>query len=432
MTGKKKAWWRLTHWQILMGIAGGTGFGILSASLGWRDFTMNWIAPWGDAFVNFLRLIAVPLVITSIIGGIASLRDLQKLSRIGFKSLGLYVISTCAAVTIGLSLVHLVKPGEHLPEGTRDQLVAEIDTPKAEPETPPHRFRQMVTSLVPTNFFDSISDNRNLLQIVILSVLLGISLALVPIPKAAPLAGLVMSLNEVLIMFIGLLMKIAPLGVFALMTTAVVSLGGEEPGQFWSLLRGIGLYGFVVVLGLFLQVTLTYSFMLIFLAKRRIKAFATGVLPAQLVAFSTSSSAATLPVTLKQCEEELGVREEVASFVLPLGTTINMDGTALYQAVATVFLAQALDIGIGFGGQITILLMTLLASIGTAAVPGAGLIMLAIILESVGVPAGAIVLVLGLDRILDMLRTVVNVTGDCVIACIIDRSESRHRAASAG
>lgn len=430
MADVKTKWYRRTHWQILCGILLGTIFGILSIQYQWKDFALNWVSPWGDLFINFLRLIAIPLVLTSIICGVASLHNLKKLSRIGFKAMGLYVLTTCVAVTIGLTLVHFFNPGSHLPIETREQLAAETSY---QPEnlipssggSSPHKMRQFISSLVPTNLFDSLGDNRNLLQIVILSVLFGISLVLIPPEKAAPVTTLIGSCNEAFIKFIELLMKFAPLGVFSLMTTAVISLGGDEPGQFWSLLRGIGLYGFIVVLGLFLQVSVTYTLLLTFVAKRKLKSFFIGIFPAQLVAFSTSSSAATLPVTLKQCEQELHIKEEVASFVLPLGTTINMDGTALYQAVATIFLAQALGIQIGLGGQITILFMTLLASIGSAAVPSAGLIMLTIILESVGIPTGAIVLILGLDRILDMLRTVVNVTGDCTVACIIDRSESK-------
>lgn len=427
MSGGQNKWYRKPHWQILCGILLGTGFGILCILLQWRDFALNWVSPFGDLFINFLRLIAVPLVLTSIISGIASLRNLQKLSRIGFRALGLYILTTCIAVAIGLGLVHLIKPGSHLPEQARAQLAADADFQapggKDGEHAESHKVRKFISALVPTNLFQSLTDNRNLLQIVILSVFFGVCLILIPAEKAAPTLTLVHSLNEAFIKFIELLMKAAPVGVFALMATAVISLGGDDPGQFLSLLRGIGIYGFIVVLGLAMQVGVTYSLMLTFLAKRKMKEFLTGIFPAQLVAFSTSSSAATLPVTLKQCEQELKVKEEVASFVLPLGTTINMDGTALYQAVATVFLAQALDIGIGLGGQLTILLMTLLASIGSAAVPSAGLIMLAIILESVGIPAGAIVLILGLDRILDMLRTVVNVTGDCMVACIINHSE---------
>lgn len=423
-------WQKQLHIWIILGLVLGLGYGILSAAMGWGEFTQNWISPFGDIFLNALFMIAVPLVLGSIITGISSLSDTRKLARIGGKTIAIYIGTTVFALIIGLILVNIVRPGDTVPEDVRTELQAEWSdmaeerqesAASAEERGPLQAFVDMV----PRNMAAAASNNRNMLQIVLISVLFGIALLLVPKEKAKPLLGLFESLTAAVIKLVEIIMWIAPLGVFALLADTVSLISGDNLGELWSLLGALGFYMLVVLAGLVLQVVVTYGSLIKFFTPLGIKKFVMGIAPAQLVAFSTSSSGATLPVTMDRVENNLGVSEEVSSFVLPLGATINMDGTALYQAVAAVFIAQTLGIALGFMDQIEIILLAVLASIGTAAVPSAGIIMLIIILQSVGVPAAGIALILGVDRILDMCRTVCNVTGDATVATLVASSEGQ-------
>ncbi|MXZ17400.1 MAG: dicarboxylate/amino acid:cation symporter [Rhodothermaceae bacterium] len=423
-------WQKQLHIWIILGLVLGLGYGILSAAMGWGEFTQNWISPFGDIFLNSLFMIAVPLVLGSIITGISSLSDTRKLARIGGKTIAIYIGTTVFALIIGLILVNIVRPGDTVPEDVRTELQAEWSdmaeerqesAVSAEERGPLQAFVDMV----PRNIAAAASNNRNMLQIVLISVLFGIALLLVPQEKARPLLGFFESLTAAVIKLVEIIMWIAPLGVFALLADTVSLISGDNLGELWSLLGALGFYMLVVLAGLILQVVITYGSLIKFFTPLGIKKFVKGIAPAQLVAFSTSSSGATLPVTMDRVENNLGVSEEVSSFVLPLGATINMDGTALYQAVAAVFIAQTLGIALGFMDQIEIILLAVLASIGTAAVPSAGIIMLIIILQSVGVPAAGIALILGVDRILDMCRTVCNVTGDATVATLVASSEGQ-------
>ncbi|MXX97421.1 MAG: dicarboxylate/amino acid:cation symporter [Rhodothermaceae bacterium] len=423
-------WQKQLHIWIILGLVLGLGYGILSAAMGWGEFTQNWISPFGDIFLNSLFMIAVPLVLGSIITGISSLSDTRKLARIGGKTIAIYIGTTVFALIIGLILVNIVRPGDTVPEDVRTELQAEWSdmaeerqesAASAEERGPLQAFVDMV----PRNIAAAASNNRNMLQIVLISVLFGIALLLVPQEKARPLLGFFESLTAAVIKLVEIIMWIAPLGVFALLADTVSLISGDNLSELWSLLGALGFYMLVVLAGLILQVVITYGSLIKFFTPLGIKKFVKGIAPAQLVAFSTSSSGATLPVTMDRVENNLGVSEEVSSFVLPLGATINMDGTALYQAVAAVFIAQTLGIALGFMDQIEIILLAVLASIGTAAVPSAGIIMLIIILQSVGVPAAGIALILGVDRILDMCRTVCNVTGDATVATLVASSEGQ-------
>ncbi|MEM0963392.1 MAG: dicarboxylate/amino acid:cation symporter [Bacteroidota bacterium] len=424
------AWYRKLHWQIILGLLAGLGFGILSASLGWGGFVSDWIDPFGTLFVNALKLIAVPLVLASLITGVASLSDLRKLSRIGGKTIGIYLVTTAIAVTIGLVAVNVLQPGDAIPPDLRDELMAayaddatgRVATASEVEERGPLQF---LVDALPDNAFFAFQDNRSMLQIVVVAILLGIGLVQVPKERGAPFLAFFEALNDIVIRLVDLIMKTAPVGVFALMASTITTTAGDDPGRILALLNALGQYSFVVALALVFHSVVVYPSILKALSPMKIKDFFQGIGPAQLVAFSTSSSGATLPVTMERCEEKLGVSEEVSSFVLPLGATINMDGTALYQAVAAVFIAQALDLGLDLAAQLTIVLTAVLASIGTAAVPGAGIIMLVIILEAVGVPSAGIALILGVDRILDMLRTVTNVTGDATVATVVAASEGQ-------
>ena len=424
------AWYRKLHWQILIGLALGLAWGIFAASRGLGPFTRDWIAPFGTVFINGLKLIAVPLVLASLIGGVASLSDLKRLSRIGGKTIALYLATTTVAVTLGLVIVNVLKPGHQVPESLRAELQATYASDVSERESAARSARergplQLMTDVVPENFFDSARDNRNMLQVVFIALMLGVGIIQIPKEKAQPLLDVVSAVNLVVIRLVDLIMLMAPLGVFALLAGTITQVAGDDLGQILRLLGALGYYCLAVVLGLAIHTFVTYGLMVQLLTPLSWKAFFQGFAPVQLVAFSTSSSAATLPVTMERCEEKLGVSEEVSSFVLPLGATINMDGTALYQAVAAVFIAQALGMQLDLAAQLTIVLTAVLASIGTTAVPGAGIIMLVIILEAIGVPSAGIALILGVDRVLDMLRTATNVTGDATVAVVVATSEGQ-------
>ena len=418
------------HWQIIIGLVLGLVYGMVAAQSGWGSFTTDWIAPFGTIFINLLKLIAMPLVLASLITGVASLSDLKKLSRIGGKTIGIYVGTTAVAVTIGLISVNMLKPGDKVPVDMQEklQLTYEQDASKKAGTVQDIKDRgplQPIVDMVPSNFLNSASSNRNMLQVVFVAIFIGIGLIQIPSDKGKPVKDLFKSLTDVVIKLVDIIMLMAPVGVFALIAQTINKVAGDNPSQVLELLGALGYYMIAVILGLITHAAITYAGLMKSMTNMPLNTFYKGLAPAQLLAFSTSSSGATLPVTMERCEEKLGVSEEVSSFVLPLGATINMDGTALYQAVATVFIAQALNIPLDIGAQLTIVLTAVLASIGTAAVPGAGIVMLVIILEAVGVPSAGIALILGVDRILDMMRTVINVTGDATVAVIIAESEDQ-------
>lgn len=424
------SWYRKLHWQIIVGLVLGLIYGVVAAALGWGEFTANWISPWGRIFLNGLTLIAVPLVLVSLVLGVASLSDLRKLSRIGGKTVGIYLATTAVAVTIGLVAVNVIQPGGFVPAETQAQLAAsysgDVEARQfAAEQTAQRRPLQFLVDIVPANVFSSITDNRNMLQVVFIAILLGIALIQIPRAKAEPVLRVAEGLNLMVIRLVDIVMLMAPLGVFALLAAAITEIAADNMEVILGLLNALGMYMITVTIALFLQVAITYTALLKFGSPMPLRIFLQGIAPAQLVAFSTSSSGATLPVTMERCEEKLGVSEEVSSFVLPLGATINMDGTALYQAVAAVFIAQAIGMDLNLAAQLAIVMTAVLASIGTAAVPGAGIIMLVIILQAVDVPAEGIALILGVDRILDMMRTVVNITGDATVATVVAASEGQ-------
>ena len=416
------------HWKIIIGLVLGLAFGVVAATQGWVNFVSNWISPLGKIFINLLKLIAVPLVLSSLITGVASLSDLKKLSRIGGRTISIYITTTAVAVTIGLLAVNILQPGATVPDEMKTKLQETYQSSvsgrvEAAEEVKERSVLQPIVDMVPSNFFNSASNNRNMLQVVFVAIIIGIALIQISKSKAKPVLDFFEGINELVIKLVDNIMLIAPYGVFALIADTITSIAGDNVKNVLELLGALGFYMFAVIIGLTLQTLFTYTLVLKLFSKISIKKFYQGLAPAQLLAFSTSSSGATLPVTMERCEEKLGVSEEVSSFVLPLGATINMDGTALYQAVAAVFIAQTLGMDLTLGAQLTIVLTAVLASIGTAAVPGAGVIMLVIILEAISVPSAGIALILGVDRILDMLRTVTNVTGDASVAVAVAASE---------
>jgi proton glutamate symport protein len=426
------SWYKKLHWQIIIGLVLGVIFGVAAAVYGWGTFTTHWIAPFGTIFINLLKLIAVPLVLASLITGVASLADLRKLGRIGGKTVGIYLATTAVAIVIGLVIVNVLRPGDHVPAEMQEELQATYATAASDREAlaldaAERGPLQSIVDMVPDNFFGAASNNRNMLQVVFFSILVGIGIIGIKEEKARTLLSFFEAINDVIIRLVDIIMLMAPIGVFALMAATITAVAGDDISGVINLIGALGYYCLAVVLGLFIHTSVTYTAMLKFMSPLSIKQFIYAIAPVQLVAFSTSSSGATLPVTMEACEKDIGVSEEVSSFVLPLGATINMDGTALYQGIAAVFIAQALGMDLGIGAQLTIVLTALLASIGTAAVPGAGIIMLVIILESVGVPSEGIALILGVDRILDMTRTVTNITGDATVATIVAASEDQLR-----
>lgn len=420
------------HWQIISGLVLGLIYGILAVQFGWLEFTRDWINPWGTIFIRLLKLIAVPLVLASLICGVASLSDLSKLSRIGGKTLVLFTVTTLIALIIGLFVVNGVKPGLAVPQEMRDTLQA---TYKSELESTAPAVQkaksdgplQAIVDIVPDNIFLASSDNSAMLQIVFFAILFGVGLIQIESRKSKAVLDVFEGVNDVIIRMVDLIMIMAPLGVFALIAKTITAFAEQGLGRTLQLLSALGLYCFVVVLGLLIHGFVVYPAFLKIFSPMKISTFLRGLMPIQLLAFSTSSSGATLPLTMEVAQRDLGVSEEVSSFVLPLGATVNMDGTALYQAVAAVFIAQTMGMELTLANQLTIIFTSLLASIGTAPVPGAGIIMLVVILESIGVPSSGIALILGVDRILDMMRTSINVMGDTVVAVIVAASEGQLR-----
>jgi Na+/H+-dicarboxylate symporter len=418
------------HWKILIGMLLGVIFGFLMLQIEWgAAFIAAWIKPLGTIFVKLLKLIAVPLILASLIKGISDLKDISKFASIGLKTIIIYVFTTVVAISIGLTLVNISNPGDGVSDATISKLTAtyannssvqgKIAEAGRQQDSGPLDF---VVDMVPENAFTALSNNKLMLQVIFLSIFLGISLLLIGEKRAKPLKDVFDSLNDVVLKMVDLIMLTAPYAVFALLANVVVSSGDPE------LLYALLFYASVVVGGLLLMVCF-YLLVLAFVVKKNPFWFLKQISPAQLLAFSTSSSAATLPVTMERVEEHVGVDKEVSSFVLPVGATINMDGTSLYQAVAAVFIAQALNFDLTFADQLMIVLTALLASIGSAAVPGAGMVMLVIVLESVGFPADklaiGLALIFAVDRPLDMCRTVINVTGDATVSTLIAKLEGK-------
>ena len=416
------------HWKIIIGLLLGTAYGIASAFNGWSEFTSNFISPFGTIFLNLLKLIAVPLIVSSLITGIASLSDTRKLSRIGLRTILLYVTTTAVAVSIGLILVNVLEPGSAIPDSYQETLSNEYIEKAASKKNLADSIQenrgplQPLVDMVPSNIFSAASNNSNMLQVVFISIIFGIALIGIDRKFSKPVLEFLKGINQLIIKLVEMIMYFAPYGVFALIAKTISSVSGDI-SQIGSILSALLFYMGVVIVGLFIHMGITYISILKFFTNISLKHFFKSIGPVQLVAFSTSSSGATLPVTMKRCEKDLGVSEEISSFVLPLGATINMDGTALYQGVAAVFIAQAVGMDLTLADQFTIVATAVLASIGTAAVPGAGIIMLVIILEAINVPSEGIALILGVDRILDMIRTTTNVTGDATIACAMDSLE---------
>ena len=408
------------HWKILIGMALGVLFGLIMSNFEFgKDLISDWIKPFGTIFINSLKLIAIPLILASLIKGISDLKDIAKLSKMGGATIVTYMITTVIAVSIGLIVVNVIKPGESISEETRLELISAYESDADEKrevaaDTKNSGPLQALVDVVPSNIVSAAGDNKNMLQVIFFAILFGISMILIPPDKSRPIKEFFDSLNDVVLKIIDLIMLFAPYGVFALLATLIV----EAPK--WDLLQSLLLYSMTLILGLVVLILLYLVIVKLFTG-RNPNFFLKGILPAQLVAFSTSSSAATLPVTMDRVHNHLGVREEVSSFVLPIGATINMDGTAVYQAIAAVFIAQTFGLDLSLGAQLGIIITATLASIGAAAVPSAGIIVLVIVLAQAGIPEAGLALIFAVDRPLDMCRTVVNISGDATVSMLVEK-----------
>lgn len=409
------------HTKILLALVAGIVFGFAANRLGFAPFVTTYIRPVGTAFIKLISMVVVPLVFVALLVGTASLKDIRSLGRIGVRTLILYVSMTAIAVTIGLTLANVVQPGRGFSQETKQQLITGAETqssaPKAGSALNRPSIKDLLLNIIPANPVRSLAEGE-MLQTIFFAALMGICLTLISPEKSKPVIAFFEGANEIFVKMVHIIMLLAPYGVFALVAAVVADFG---LGILVLLIK----YCATVLCGLLLYMLVVYSAILKFIARTGVRRFFRGLRPAQLVAFSTSSSAATLPVTLKCATENLGVAPSVASFMLSVGASINMDGTALYQGVAAVFIAQFYGINLDLGQQLMVVLTATLAALGTVGIPGAGVVMLAMVLRSVGVPLEGIGVIMGVDRFLDMCRTAVNVTGDSVCMMVIAAAEGQ-------
>lgn len=411
--------------RILLGMIMGIIAGIIAVNLqGGNSFTSDWIKPWGQVFIKLLQLIAVPLVFLSLVKGVTGLQDISKFSKIGLRTIILYLITTIFAITIGIILVLSIRPGNlfdttkaaDMQQNYHDIVAEQKLAAELEKEQGPLAF---LNEIIPDNIVSAASNNRKMLQIIFFAILFGVAVLLIPRSKTEPALKVIDSLYDIILKMVDIIIGFAPYGVFALMAGLVTDYSGDL-----SIFGALAVYALTVVTGLLLLMFAFYPTLVHLFSRIKVRHFIKSMYPVQLLAFSTSSSAATLPVTLETAERDLKISNEVSSFVLPVGTTINMDGTSCYQAIAVVFIAQVMGIELGLTEILSIVFLTTISSIGTPAIPGGSYVILTMVLSSVGIPAEGLALILGIDRPLDMIRTSVNVTGDATVAAIIDKTNN--------
>jgi Na+/H+-dicarboxylate symporter len=412
--------------QILLGMGVGIIIGLTALYAGAEAFINDWITPWGQLFIRMLRLIAIPLIFVTLVKGIAGLKDISKFSRLGIKTLLVYLCFITISASFGIGLGLTVRPGALVNQKiaadiqeTYQGLIAE----KAEQATTQHQGPlNFLNDIVPDNIISAAGNNSAILQVIFFAILFAVASLLIPQEKTKPVIELFDGLNEIILKMVGFIIRMAPLGVAALMAGLVTDFKGDG-----SLFSALGLYALTVCIAMFIIMCAFYPLMIkMFSRQVGVKKFLRAMYPVQLFAFTTSSSAVTLPVTMKTVEEELNVSRDVSSFVLPVGVTVNMDGTSCYQAIAILFISQVLGIELTFVQILTVLFMTILSSIGTPGIPGGTYVILAMVLTSIGIPAEGLALIIGIDRPLDMLRTAVNVTGDAAVACMVDPKDGAY------
>lgn len=386
------------------------------------DTVISWLSPIGDLFMRLIKMVIVPLVFASLLVGVAGLGDPRKLGRLGGKTIGLYLVTTSLAVSIGLACAHIIRPGDRIDEKERAALVAQFEgdaSDKAEDAANAPSTVDNILNIIPENPIYSMIAQKGkgeMLQVIFFALIFGIALTLLKPERSRQIIDFFDTVQHAMIMIIHMVMAVAPYGVAALLAEVVGQSGV-------SLLLSLLIYALTVIIGLALLATLVYGGLVKFMARLPFVSFLKAARPAQLIAFSTSSSSAALPITMECAEENLGVSNSVSSFVIPLGSTVNMDGTALYQGVAAIFIAQVFQVDLSFGAQLGIVFAATAASIGAAGVPGAGMITLAMVLTAAGIPPVGVALILGVDRLLDMFRTAVNVTGDLAVTSVMAVSE---------
>lgn len=413
--------------QILIGMVVGVVVGFIAIGLGGEQIVNDWIRPLGKLFIKALVLIAVPLVFVTLMKGIIDLKDTSSLSRLGGRTVAIYLATTVFAVLVGMGLALLIRPGEMVDSNLIEEMTS-VNSSKAlsiqamQADTADSGPLRFLDDIVPSNIFQSLSDNGKMLQIIFFAILFGIAVLSIPYEKKLPLVNLIDSLNEAIMRIVGYVIACAPVGVAALMAGLVVDFKGDA-----SVFAALGVYAGNVVVGMLFMLLVFYPLIARLFGGVRYGFFVKSLYPLQMFAFTTSSSAASLPFTFATTQGKLGVSREVSSFVLPIGTTINMDGTSCYQTIATLFIAQALGIDLTVTQLLTIIAMTTLSSIGTPAIPGGSYVILAMVLTSVGIPAESLALIIGIDRPLDMLRTSVNVTGDVAVSVIMDKQNKNRK-----
>ena len=405
----------------------GIATGILFISFGQGEVVQLWIKPWGNIFIRMLQLIAVPLVLVSLIKGVTGIEDIRRFSQIGLKALLIYITTTVCAILVGLALVLSVKPGNFVDAAVASQMkesyqnvVSEkVSAAESTSEQGPLSF---LNDIVPDNLFAASSNNSKMLQVIFFAIFFGIAAISLPKEKTKAVLKVVDSLYDIILKMVDYIIRFAPYGVFALMAALVA-----DNSSNLSIFAALGMYTLTVIAGLLLLIFVFYPLLVHLFTRIQTKHFIRSMYPVQLLAFTTSSSAATLPLNMETTERDLGISKEITSFVLPVGTTVNMDGTSCYQAIAVVFIAQVMHIHLGWSELIAIVLLTTISSIGTPAIPGGSYVILTMVLSSVGIPADGLALILGVDRPLDMLRTSVNVTGDATVASIIDKPRTKRK-----
>ena len=405
----------------------GIATGMLFISFGQGEVVQLWIKPWGNIFIRMLQLIAVPLVLVSLIKGVTGIEDIRRFSQIGLKALLIYITTTVCAILVGLALVLSVKPGNFVDAAVASQMkesyqhVVNVKMSAAE-STSEQGPLSFLNDIVPDNLFAASSNNSKMLQVIFFAIFFGIAAISLPKEKTKAVLKVVDSLYDIILKMVDYIIRFAPYGVFALMAALVA-----DNSSNLSIFAALGMYTLTVIAGLLLLIFVFYPLLVHLFTRIQTKHFIRSMYPVQLLAFTTSSSAATLPLNMETTERDLGISKEITSFVLPVGTTINMDGTSCYQAIAVVFIAQVMHIHLGWSELIAIVLLTTISSIGTPAIPGGSYVILTMVLSSVGIPADGLALILGVDRPLDMLRTSVNVTGDATVASIIDKPRTKRK-----
>ncbi len=409
--------------KIVLGMLFGVLAGVIFIRFSWGvSFIQDWVSPWGKMFIRLLKMIAVPLVFFSLLKGITSVKDVAHFSSMGIRTMGIYIGTTVFAIVVGVSAALILKPGKVVNLGiveiTGEQTAQVSQFEEKAGERRDDGPLAFLEEFIPDNVVKATTDNGKMLQVIFFAILFGVAIIAMDKKVTKPFVDFFDSVYHIILKIVDYIIRMAPYGVFALMTGMVADYAGNL-----NIFTVLAVYTLVVAFTLLILIFGFYPLLVMLFTKIPVSKFMNKMYPVQMFAFTTSSSAATLPLTIDNAENNLGVSEEVSSFVLPVGTTVNMDGTSCYQAIAVIFIAQVLGINLGLTELLSIILLTTISSIGTPAIPGGSYVIMTMVLTTVGIPAEGLALILGVDRPLDMLRTAVNVTGDTAVAAIIDENK---------